>query len=101
MKKRLMKCICGLLLATVLLSGCGRTESDPATGSTPEESRTLLITAEEYDYDSVQVKEPGAIQTGEEYVILEYLEQADAEPEKWTEALAVFERERNLSLIHI
>ena len=96
MKKHFVQCLSMLLLAAMLFTGCGKTEDGAVEDLATQENRTLLITAGEYDYEDAQVKEPGEVKTGEEYAILEYLEQSDADSAKWAEALAVFERQQNI-----
>lgn len=61
-----------------------------------QSNQSFLITAGEYDYEGATVKEPGEVRIGGEYVIVKYLERADADPEEWAEALAVFDREHSI-----
>ncbi|MGN0423891.1 MAG: hypothetical protein ACI4FY_01115 [Acetatifactor sp.] len=96
MKKKGYRWVSVLLVLATVLTGCSRAGDGEVSGDDFRESKILVIAPEEYDYEDAQVKEPGEVKTGEEYAILEYLEQSDADSEKWAEALAVFERERNI-----
>ncbi|MGN0420600.1 MAG: ABC transporter substrate-binding protein [Acetatifactor sp.] len=96
MKKHFVQCLSMLLPAAMLFTGCGRTEDRSEENSAVQSNQSFLVTAGEYDYEGATVKEPGEVRMGEEYVIIKYMEQADADPEEWTEAAAVFDRDRSI-----
>ena len=96
MNKKWFRLACVLLMLAMVLAGCSRAGDGEGSGEESRASQVLVIDSTEYDYADAPVKEPGEVKTGEEYTILEYLEQSDTDAAKWAEALAVFERERNI-----
>lgn len=92
-------CIYGLgflLVFGLLFSGCANSKANTTESSGQEEPRSFSMSSDKYDYDNAKLIEPQEIQTVENYVIQEYLEQNNADQDNWEKALAVFEKERSI-----